>query len=56
MYALTLRYSEVGRRQEGQQLSEKKVRTRKRTLGEKHLDTLAPMHALTNVYSEVARR
>jgi len=49
-------YSEVGRRQEALQLTERVVEARKRTLGEEHPDTLSSMHNLAIRYSEVGRR
>ena len=49
-------YSEVGRRQEALQLTERVVEANKRTLGEEHPDTLRSMHALAICYSEAGRR
>ncbi|KAK3176124.1 hypothetical protein OEA41_007446 [Lepraria neglecta] len=48
-------YSEVGRRQEALQLTERVVEVRKRTLGEDHSDTLGSMHNLAISYSEVGQ-
>ena len=42
-------YSEVGRRQEALQLTERVVEARKRTLGEEHPDTVASAQALKNL-------
>lgn len=44
MHNLANRYSEVGRRQEALQLTERVVELYKRTLGEEHPDTLASIH------------
>jgi Tetratricopeptide repeat len=56
MHNLAISYSEVGRRQEALELTEKVVAARERTLGEEHPDTLDSMDCLANHYSEVGRR
>ncbi len=49
-------YSEVGRRQEALQLTERVVEAYKKTLGEEHPDTLGSMQNLAIRYSEVGRQ
>ncbi len=49
-------YSEVGRRQEALQLTERVVKAYKKTLGEKHPNTLDSMQNLAIRYSEMSRQ